>query len=150
MTEPDLIRQQMAQIRHDLHKDVSSVRGDVEQALDWKSLPRHYPLASIIAAVAAGYVIVPQRSTRNGAVASVHESPAAVRSRPWRGFGAHVLDLVWPLTEQALQTYAAIWIENWIRRNLGHGPAPVESSGENGPGMAPGMEFFNFKSSDRR
>ena len=45
MSEIDDIRRQMAQIRHDLHQDVSSVVGgvsevvtEVEEAMDWRSV----------------------------------------------------------------------------------------------------------------
>ena len=150
MTEPDLIRQQMAQIRHDLHKDVSGVRGSVEQVLDWRSLPRHYPLASILAALAAGYALVPHRGHQNGAVASPPERDSVQWSSTRQGVGRYALGLLWPIAEQAVQTYAAIWIESRLRRYLGRGPAPDEARAEHRQAMAPGDEFFFTRPGDRR
>ena len=145
MNEPDLIRQQMAQIRHDLHKDVSGVRGGVENVLDWRTLPRHYPLASILAAVAAGYALVPRRGHQDGTVIAPPEVQTLRPSRPPQRLGGYALGLLWPIAEQAFQTYAAIWLEGWIRRNLGRGPAPDDAQAEPRQRMGPGSEFFFTK-----
>ena len=69
--------------------------------------------------------------------------------RPQRGAGAYALGLLWPIAEQAVQTYAAIWIESWIRRHLGPGPAPAPSGVGARQGMAPDNDFFFVKPSDR-
>jgi hypothetical protein len=136
MTEADLIRQQMARIRHDLHKDVSGVRGGVERALDWKSLPRNYPLAAVVAALAAGYMIVPRRASaaRDGAMAADFHAPDGEKTRPRRGFAPYAMGLLWPIAEQAFQSYAAMWIEDWIRQKLRGGPSPDNGADGRGSG----------------
>ena len=51
MSDIDDIRRQMAQIRHDLHQDVSSVVGgvsevvtEVSEVMDWRSVLRNHPV----------------------------------------------------------------------------------------------------------
>jgi hypothetical protein len=145
MTEPDNIRQQMARIRHDLHKDVSGLRGEVERALDWKWLPRNYPLTTVFAALAAGYVIVPRRGEApTKIVAPEPEDETVVASRPRRGLASYSMGLLSPIVEQAIQTYAALWIEGWMRRHLGRGPTPSPAPAETRKGSPSGNDFvFN-------
>ena len=68
MNEIDEIRRQMAQIRHDLHQDVSNVVSGVSEVvnevsgvMDWRSALRGHPYMLVGAALAAGYLIVPRR-----------------------------------------------------------------------------------------
>src|SRR5271157_3344351 len=58
----------MAQIRHDLHQDVSNVVSGVSEVvnevsgiMDWRSALRGHPYMLAGAALAAGYLIVPRR-----------------------------------------------------------------------------------------
>jgi hypothetical protein len=145
MTEPDNIRQQMARIRHDLHKDVSGLRGEVQRALDWKWLPRNYPLTTVLAALATGYLIVPRRGgAPTKIVAPRPDNAPAVAARPRRGLASYSMGLLSPIVEQAIQTYAALWIENWMRRHLGRGPAPWPAPPETRKGPPTGSDFvFN-------
>ena len=68
MNEIDQIRRQMAQIRHDLHQDVSNVVSGVSEVvnevsgvMDWRSALRSHPYMLVGAALAVGYLIVPRR-----------------------------------------------------------------------------------------
>src|SRR5208283_1049807 len=58
----------MAQIRHDLHQDVSNVVSGVSEVvnevsgvMDWRSALRGHPYMLVGASLAAGYLIVPRR-----------------------------------------------------------------------------------------
>jgi hypothetical protein len=144
VTEPDDIRQQMARIRHDLHKDVSGVRGGVAQAMDWRSLPRNYPLASICAALAVGYAVVPRRvSSPEETVSTQPDAQSAEPDKRRRGVGSHAIGLLWPIAEQAIQAYAALWLEKWIRGRVGRGPDSFGGRPEDrkGPRSANGLVF---------
>ena len=74
MNEIDEIRRQMAQIRHDLHQDVSNVVSGVSEVvnevsgvMDWRSALRGHPYMLVGAALAAGYLIVPRAQEGCGA-----------------------------------------------------------------------------------
>ena len=68
VNEINEIRRQMAQIRHDLHQDVSNVVSGVSEVvnevsgvMDWRSALRGHPYMLVGTALAAGYLIVPRR-----------------------------------------------------------------------------------------
>lgn len=84
--EVDEIRQQMAQIRLDMHQDVRAVVAGAEAVTDWRRYIRAYPWITLGVAFVAGYLIVPRkrRSIRataeaaaTSAAAKVHESVVA-------------------------------------------------------------------------
>ncbi len=132
MKEIDEIRSQMAQIRHDLHHDVSSVVSgvsdvvnEVSGVIDWKSSLRGHPYILLGTALAAGYLIVPRRKQ------AVEASPGLLASRvvpdlPPRkkGFSplSSVVELLWPIATQAAQAYAMLWIEQRFKQYLHVGP----------------------------
>ena len=145
MTEADLICQQMALIRHNLHKDVSEVRGGVEQVLDWKSLPRRYPIASVVASLVAGYAIVPRGADRaKERIVSQAGLLDAVPTQPRRAMASRAVDFLWPIAEQAIQAYAAVWIEGQIRQYKSQGPSsPRAAKSENGKQSSSGDPVFS-------
>ena len=59
--DSDMIRQQMASIRRELDADVDAVVGQVRELTDWRNFVKRYPFLSITAAMAIGYMLVPQR-----------------------------------------------------------------------------------------
>jgi hypothetical protein len=132
VNEIDGIRQQMAQIRRDLHRDVSEVVGSAEKVFEWRSYLRDQPWLSVGAAFTVGYLLVPRRARPtqvvvaaapavNGAMGPVPLVSASgdgvtrVRSRPstlrW------VFNLVKPIALQAAQSYASVWVEDLLTRN---------------------------------
>jgi hypothetical protein len=121
VNEIDQIRQQMAQIRRELHEDVSSVVNGVEEVVGWTSLLRKYPLTSVGVALALGYLIVHRRADRAGVgQAAVSESQALANglAKPRPRIAGRMLQLLWPIAEQAIQAYAAMWIQRQIEHHL--------------------------------
>lgn len=156
MTDVDEIRRQMAQIRHDMHYDVSHVVGDVEEAMDWRAALSRHPYILVGVGLAAGYFLVPRRRRESvqwvdrdsREARSFMERPSA-SSRPAKppkslakravGWAAGML---WPLVSQSAQNYAAVWLENQIKQHMSahppEGPLHAASGGPEGPG---GGEF---------
>lgn len=128
MNEIDEIRSQMAQIRHDLHQDVSSVVSgvsdvvnEVSGVIDWRSALRGHPYILVGSALAAGYLIVPRRKKtvapgQSLPVNNVVAEPFA-RKKSFRPLSS-LVDLVWPIATQAAQAYAMILIENRLKQYL--------------------------------
>ena len=59
--EADDIRRQMEQIRCDLNHDVEDLVVHAREMTDWRHYMRQYPWASMAAAAAVGYLVVPRR-----------------------------------------------------------------------------------------
>ena len=133
MSEIDEIRRQMAQIRHDLHQDVSSVVSgvsdvveEVTEVMDWRSVLARHPYVLVASAMLAGYLIVPRRKRiesdlNDVRVASLVSAPASPRKRGFRPL-SWALDLAWPIAMQSLQSYAMIWIEKRLKDHFSLGP----------------------------
>jgi hypothetical protein len=134
VNEIDEIRWQMAQIRHELHQDVSNVVSgvtgvvsDVTEVMDWRSILRNHPYALVGTALAAGYLLVPRRKktrietslnlVRNGAGVEPARAPRQ-RFRP----ASWAWNLLGPIATQAAQAYAMVWIENWLKQYTQMGP----------------------------
>jgi hypothetical protein len=121
VNEIDDIRQQMAQIRHDLHHDVSGVVSGVAEVMDWRSALRRHPWATVGAAFLSGYLLVPRR---NGTTAQAAQGLIAMpsdpeeRSAPSAGLAGRTMRLLWPIAEQAIQSYALFWINGRIKQHL--------------------------------
>ena len=144
MNEIDEIRQQMAQIRHDLHQDVSSVVSgvsdvvnEVSEAMDWRSVLRRHPYILMGAAMAAGYLMVPRRNedrppsqNQLARLVPADDGPRKKRFRPvsW------AFDLLGPIATQAIQAYALMWIENRLKEHLHAGPESGLSGQHHGDG----------------
>ena len=134
MSEIDDIRRQMAQIRHDLHQDVSNVVGgvsevvtEVSEVMDWRSIVRNYPFVITGAALAVGYLIVPRRAgggpqaVPNQFISAPAPEPTASRRKQFRPL-SWALNLLWPIATQAAQSYAMLLIENQLKDYLQVGP----------------------------
>lgn len=133
MSDVDDIRRQMAQIRRDVHYDVSNVVSEVEEAMHWRAVIRNYPYIAMGVALAVGYFVVPGRRRRVERtpesaqppileassiprLATEHdESPPRPLARKAIGWTAGIL---WPLIGQTVQAYAAMWLEDQIKQRL--------------------------------
>ena len=133
MREIDEIRRQMAQIRHDLHQDVSSVVSgvsdvveEVTEVMDWRSTLARHPYVLVGSAMLVGYLIVPRRKRKESdgtdvQVASLVSAPATRRKQGFRPL-TWAWDLAWPIAMQSLQSYAVIWIEQRLKDHFNLGP----------------------------
>lgn len=154
MSEIDEIRRQMAQIRHDLHQDVSSVVSgvsdvveEVSEVMDWRSVLARHPYVLVSSAMLVGYLIVPRRKgkelDRNDVqAASLVSAPATSRKKGFRPL-SWAMDLAWPIAMHSLQTYAMIWIEKQLREHFNLGPdiRPSDQPSDLKPPTALGQRF---------
>jgi len=153
VSDIDDIRRQMAQIRRDMHLDVSQVVGDVGDAMDWRSVIRNHPYLALGIGLTVGYFIVPKRRGRverataqvqpllKTSIAPAYES--AQPEKPRRSIGRRAvgwaLGLLWPLVSQSAQAYASMWLESQLKQHLNLHPHPAppddaSSSPRGGPG----------------
>ena len=157
----DEIRRQMALIRREMHSNVSNVVSDVEEAMDWRLALRKHPYIALGAGLLAGYFLVPRRKTKaqrvQQALASVPaealadvmprmaaftapEPPRAAKPAPPKSLGRRLLSwgvgMAWPLVSQSAQAYAAMWLEDQIKRQMNLNPTPpaVPPSSSGRPG----------------
>jgi hypothetical protein len=132
VNETDEIRRQMAQIRHEMHQNVSSVVSgvsgvvqDVSDVMDWRTLVRGHPYLLVSAALVMGYLMVPRRKpaleAAQNSLASLAAPEASRRRKRLHPLSAAV-DMLWPIATQAAQAYAMIWIENRLKQYLRPGP----------------------------
>jgi hypothetical protein len=157
VSDVDDIRQQMAQIRHDMHYDVSNVVSEVEDAMDWRSVIRKHPYIALGVGLAVGYFVVPKRRRRvERPVASVQpfmeasmtpEYASARPEKPPKSLGRKAtgwaLGLLWPLVSQSVQAYAAVWLESQLKQHLNLNPHPTHPDGDAPPSSAgrPGESY---------
>jgi hypothetical protein len=82
--QSEAIRKQMRSIRCDLPYAIDDARDDLQQLTDWKYYVRQLPLASVTAAFAIGYLIVPEKSHPEVTVSDpprwLHRLPARHKS----------------------------------------------------------------------
>jgi len=145
----DSIRQQMAQIRHELHQDVRGVVENAEAVTDWRHYYRMYPWACLAAAFAIGYLIVPKRRRKiprdlvtRADIEKVREDVKEAKEPAKKVAGKGVLGALFgmlvPVVVRAAQGYAVQYFENWLaqQQNLlaGLGAAAHQTSG-GGPGQ---------------
>lgn len=57
----EMLRSEMAQVRHELSEDVDDVVENAKELTDWRHYVRKYPFVCVGAALAVGYLVVPQR-----------------------------------------------------------------------------------------
>jgi hypothetical protein len=149
--EIDEIRKSMARIRRDLHEDVRGVVESAEAVTDWRHWIRDYPWASMAAAAAIGFVLVPKRrkTVKPEAVAQAVAAQiqpamqqaaqaAAVEGPKKRGRGliGAGLGLLAPIALRAAQNYATHFVSNWI---AGQQEQFAHAMASSGPGPQPGM-----------
>jgi len=154
VSDIDDIRKQMAQIRRDMHLDVSQVVGEVEEAMDWRSVIRNHPYLALGVGLTAGYFVVPRRKKRRAERAAAGVRPLVEASmtpqyeapppeKPRKSLGRRAigwgLGLLWPLVSQSAQAYASMWLESQLKQHLNLNPHPTppeddSSSPRGGPG----------------
>ena len=78
---PDAIRRRMAEIRSEMHYEMSQVVAEASSAADWRSYVKARPWMSLGIAFATGYLLVPRRRS---AVVPVPVAVVAPRSLPPR------------------------------------------------------------------
>ena len=121
----DSIRQQMAQIRHELHQDVRGVVEHAEAVTDWRRYYRMYPWACLAAAFAVGYLIVPKRrrkiprdvATRADIAQvreDVQEAKEPAKKAATKGVLGALFGMLVPVVVRAAQGYAVQYFENWL------------------------------------
>jgi hypothetical protein len=124
----DDIRRQMAEIRSQLHRDMSKVVGVASIATDWRTYVRDKPWVALGAAFALGYVLVPRRErtviSAPATLAAVAPSIELAKPRSsllWRavkGLGG----LAVPVALRAAQGYTLRWVEDYLAN---HPPGPL-------------------------
>jgi hypothetical protein len=147
----DSIRQQMAQIRHELHQDVRGVVKHAEAATDWQRYFRMYPWQSLAVAFAIGYLIVPKRRRKvprdvatRADIAQVREEVQEAREpakkAATKGVLGALLGMLVPVVVRAAQGYAVQYFENWLaqQQNLLAGLGAALPQAPGGPGQPSG------------
>jgi hypothetical protein len=131
MTATDIsdIQRRMAQIRHDMHQEVSGAVKGAQSLTDWRSLVTSHPWLSISVATVVGYLIVPSRRPVSPAILTVgHPSPelraaTAVRDQkpPSKLSGWSILgtafSLLAPIAVRGAQTYALGYLEQFLSQH---------------------------------
>src|SRR5208283_3822008 len=119
----------MAQIRHDLHQDVSNVVSGVSEVvnevsgvMDWRLALRGHPYILLGTALAVGYLMVPRRkkvieSTQNSHAGLAVAQPLNRKKSGLRPY-SFAVELLWPIATQAAQAYAMMWIEKQLKQQL--------------------------------
>jgi hypothetical protein len=138
----DDIRQEMAQIRRDLHTDISEVVGSASRVFDWRGIVGRHPWKSLGATFVLGYILVPRRNSA-AAVTPVYEpvsgpdrfdaASAAEQGGLVRSMARWSWRLLGPVAIQAAQTYAAYLIEDALTRSRISSRPPRHP----GPGVRP-------------
>jgi hypothetical protein len=127
----DDIRRQMADIRSQLHHDMTKVVEVASSATDWRSYVTDRPWLSLGAAFALGYVLVP-RGVRPVVTAAAPLPLADASFRPaepkqqhssglWRALRG-IAGLAVPVAVRAAQGYALRWVEGYLADNP---PSPL-------------------------
>jgi len=142
----------MAQIRHELHKDVKEVVEGAEAVADWRRYIRLYPWIAAGAAVALGYLVVPKRRrsvprdvARQSDVAEVREvlkqsqEPEPEGKKRSRSLIGAAVGMLVPLAWRVAQNYAMGYLEQWIAQQQQHsmaaaGPAAGATRSPTRPG----------------
>lgn len=121
------IQRRMAEIRHDLHKDVRDVVASAGAVTDWRRFITMYPWATLGTAFAVGYLVVPRRhhvpsgtvippgaeKQIRAAIDTLEKEPEPPKGRRV-GMFATVWSLAGPIVIRAAQTYAAQFLERQI------------------------------------
>lgn len=136
--DADEIRRRMAAIRRELHEDVREVVATAEAATDWKRYLTMYPWASLGAAFALGYWIVPRKrraqvslagvatqadlsrvrdaveSTRQTVAESVKGHDVEAKTERKKGLIGAAFAMLAPLAWRTIQGYGMKYLEQWI------------------------------------
>jgi hypothetical protein len=132
----DDIRRRMAEIRSELHHDMTAVVEGASSAVDWRSYVRERPWVSLGAAFALGYVLVPRRAPATGVEPALlltqnraAEPPKPGPSLAWRALRT-AAGLALPVAARAAQGYAVRWVEGFL---ADHPPGPEFGAMPSGP-----------------
>ena len=141
----------MADIRRELHEDVRGVVATAEAATDWRRYLIAYPWASLGAAFAIGYLIVPWKQKPATIVADLSKVNAAIEGARdhvveaakanvanatprEKGLVAAALGMLAPLVWRTAQGYALKYLEQWMLQGHEHalhaGPPPAQPGGQ--------------------
>jgi len=139
--EVDEIRRRMAQIRHELHKDVKEVVAGAGAVTDWRRYVRTYPWAAVGVAAVLGYVVIPKRRrrvprdvARQSDVAEVgallkqaHEDslPESDEKKQRKSLVGAAFAMLAPLAWRVAQNYAMGYLEQWIAQQQQQAMATV-------------------------
>jgi hypothetical protein len=119
------IQQKMAQIRRDLHQDVSEVVAGAEAATDWRRYVRAYPWAAVAIALAAGYMVVPRRSRHDAAneadmdairalLDQARQAAAAAKEPVRKSLLGAAIAMLAPVAWRLAQDYGVAYLEQWL------------------------------------
>jgi hypothetical protein len=157
----DRIRREMAQIRRELHEDMQGVVAGAEAVADWRRYVKLYPWASVAAAFAFGFWVVPKRrrsvteAARKAAEETAEKVVGAVQTAQVKkvvpvseataekkekraGLIGMAFGMLSPIVVRAAQSYAVSYVENWIaqQQQAMGGPPPGPGAGAmSGGGM---------------
>ena len=145
----DAIRQQMAQIRHELHQDVRGVVENAEAVTDWRRYYRMYPWACLAVAFAIGYLIVPKRRRKiprdlvdarryDKVREDVQEAKEPAKKAASKGVLGAIFGMLVPVVVRAAQGYAVQYFESWLaqQQSLLAGLGAAAHPAPGGPGQA--------------
>lgn len=132
------IQREMARIRVELHQNMEGVVAGAEAATNWHRYVKLYPWASLGAAFAVGYLLVPRKrrsATRTGraaahavvdevreALAEGKSAPIAEKPKKKAGIVGTLFGFVGPIALRAAQGYAVQYVENWILQQAAQSP----------------------------
>jgi hypothetical protein len=143
----------MAQIRRELHQDISEVVAGAEAVADWRRFVRAYPWVAVGIATAAGYMVVPRARRAVGPIVldesdkeAIHALVEQARQATADGkppvrkslIGAGIAMLA-PMVWRLAQNYAMSYLEQWLldqqqQWRAQSGPQP---GGAGAPGRLP-------------
>lgn len=134
------IRRKMARIRRELHEDVRDVVEGAEAVSDWRHYVRRYPWATVGAACAIGFFLVPKRKKPTIKPAEVAEAVAAiipqltpaappVPEKKGGGLIRGAIGLLAPVALRAAQNYATHFVSNWIAQQQDQVAAMMAAAG---------------------
>jgi hypothetical protein len=153
--EIDEIQQRMAQIRRELHQDITEVVAGAEAATDWRRYARAYPWAAVAIAAAAGYFIVPRariapRSSVieesdieaiRGLVDQAREAAKDTMTKPpvKKSLAGAAIAMLMPMAWRLAKDYAMAYLEQWLlhQQEQWRAQAGPRTEGAGAPGRAP-------------
>lgn len=139
-TSAEALRSEMAQVRHELSEDVDDVVENAKELADWRHYVRKYPFVCVGAALAVGYLVVPQRIEIVSPSASqleklaqrdhlvVKPSPSAGPASP--GWKSKLLSFGANLLLRSAMTYAGQQAGRILGEQQAHGTQQAQGSTE--------------------
>jgi hypothetical protein len=145
-TEIEEIQRRMAQIRHDMHGEVSVAIKSARLLTDWRSLAGSYPWLTVGVAAAVGYWIVPKRRSDVPTIVAVNaKSPTMAALVEPQKLQEKKSGLLWsivgtaftmaaPIAVRAAQNYALQYVEGLLAQQKFpfDETAPDRAKAENG------------------